>query len=125
MVELIIVIAIMAVVVGALAPQFVKWVEMARESKDLENIEEIKKAVEAYSADHEHKGIHKIEADGSVIKYTLGDGGSLENYGIEDQVVQSSSDRIVAVWSYVDCEWKLEDYCEDNGAFYDGYGNRI
>lgn len=53
LVELIIVIAIMAVLIGVLAPQFIKYVERSRESTDLQNIEEIKTAVEAYTADSE------------------------------------------------------------------------
>ena len=52
LVELIIVIAIMAVLIGVLAPQFIKYVERSRESTDLQNVEEVKTAVEAYVADH-------------------------------------------------------------------------
>ncbi len=52
LVELIIVIAIMAVLIGVLAPQFIKYVERSRESTDLQNAEEVKTAVEAYVADH-------------------------------------------------------------------------
>lgn len=51
LVELIIVIAIMAVLIGVLAPQFIKYVERSRESTDLQNIEEFKTAVEAWVAD--------------------------------------------------------------------------
>ena len=36
LVELIIVIAIMAVLVGVLAPQFIKYVEQSRRSKDIQ-----------------------------------------------------------------------------------------
>ena len=53
LVELIIVIAIMAVLIGVLAPQFIKQVEKSRESTDLQNIEEFKTAVETYAAEHE------------------------------------------------------------------------
>lgn len=52
LVELIIVIAIMAVLIGVLAPQFIKYVERSRESTDLQNVEEVKTSVEAYVADH-------------------------------------------------------------------------
>ena len=51
LVELIIVIAIMAVLIGVLAPQFIKQVERSKESTDLQNIEEIKTAVETYVAE--------------------------------------------------------------------------
>jgi type IV pilus assembly protein PilA len=48
LVELIVVIAIMAVLVGVLAPQFIKYVEKSRISTDIQNLDQIKSAVEAY-----------------------------------------------------------------------------
>ncbi len=48
LVELIIVIAIMAVLVGVLAPQFIKYVEQSRRSHDIATAQEIR---EAYLAD--------------------------------------------------------------------------
>lgn len=53
LVELIVVIAIMAVLVGVLAPQFIKYVEKSRESTDLTNLDSIKQVVESYFADKE------------------------------------------------------------------------
>lgn len=53
LVELIVVIAIMAVLVGVLAPQFIKYVEKSRESTDITNLDSIKQVVEAYFADKE------------------------------------------------------------------------
>jgi type IV pilus assembly protein PilA len=47
-VELIVVIAIMAVLVGVLAPQFIKYVEKARIATDIQNLDQIKTAVETY-----------------------------------------------------------------------------
>ena len=46
LVELIIVIAIMAVLVGVLAPQFIKYVEKTRVQKDASAVEELRNAVE-------------------------------------------------------------------------------
>jgi type IV pilus assembly protein PilA len=51
LVELIIVIAIMAVLVGVLAPQYLKYVEKSRQSADISTIDEMVSAVEIYSAD--------------------------------------------------------------------------
>ena len=51
LVELIIVIAIMAVLIGVLAPQYLKYVEKSRQSADLDNIDAMISAVEIYSAD--------------------------------------------------------------------------
>ena len=50
LVELIVVIAIMAVLVGVLAPQFIKYVERSRESTDAQNIDQIISTVEVYVA---------------------------------------------------------------------------
>jgi len=51
LVELIIVIAIMAVLIGVLAPQFIKHVENSRQSTDMDNVQLIKTAIEAAVAD--------------------------------------------------------------------------
>jgi len=51
LVELIVVIAIMAVLVGVLAPQFIKYVESSRRSTDVSNAETIRSAVLADIAD--------------------------------------------------------------------------
>ena len=51
LVELIIVVAIMAVLIGVLAPQYLKYVEKARQSADLDTIDSMISAVEIYSAD--------------------------------------------------------------------------
>ena len=52
LVELIVVIAIMAVLVGVLAPQFIKYVERSKQSTDLQNVEELKNAVEVEAAEN-------------------------------------------------------------------------
>lgn len=51
LVELIIVIAIMAVLIGVLAPQYLKYVERSRQSSDLETVDGMVSAVEIFSAD--------------------------------------------------------------------------
>ena len=56
LVELIIVIAIMAILVGVLAPQFLKYVEKSRISTDMQNVQAVKTAVEAYVADAASSG---------------------------------------------------------------------
>ena len=53
LVELIIVIAIMAILVGVLAPQFIKYIERSRISKDMQNVQQAKTAVEVYIAGNE------------------------------------------------------------------------
>lgn len=51
LVELIVVIAIMAVLVGVLAPQFIKYVESSRRSTDISNAQNIQSAILADLAD--------------------------------------------------------------------------
>ncbi len=121
LVELIIVVAIMAILVGVLAPQFIKYIEQSRESKDIQAIEAIRKAIEAYSSEHEQRGTHILVADGNTIEYTLDDGGSLQEYGIEDQTIQSSSNKIIATYTYENSAWSVVDNCI---GFYDANGNK-
>lgn len=52
LVELIVVIAIMAVLVGILAPQFIKYVDQSRRSTDIKNCQEYVSAIQVYAADH-------------------------------------------------------------------------
>ena len=53
LVELIIVIAIMAVLVVVLAPQYLKYVERSRNSTDLQNATSVVTACQVYAADPE------------------------------------------------------------------------
>lgn len=54
LVELIIVIAIMAVLIGVLAPQYLKYVEKSRKSADEDNFQQIVSAVQVYYSDPTH-----------------------------------------------------------------------
>lgn len=54
LVELIIVIAIMAVLIGVLAPQYLKYVEKGRASADIDNVDQMISAVVTYSADSDY-----------------------------------------------------------------------
>lgn len=82
LVELIIVIAIMAVLIGVLAPQFIQYVAKSRVSTDLQNIEEMIVAVDTYAADHESfTQTGKITIAGSVV--TL-DSDVADAYGIKN-----------------------------------------
>ena len=67
LVELIVVIAIMAVLIGVLAPQFIKYVEKSRQSTDITNLDSCVSAVKVYYTDHELSGASTItiKANGS------------------------------------------------------------
>lgn len=51
LVELIIVIAIMAVLIGVLAPQYLRYVERSRTATDQDNVTAIVSAIQVYGAD--------------------------------------------------------------------------
>ncbi len=95
LVELVIVIAIMAVLIGLLAPQFIKHVERSRESKDLQNIENVKSAIEAYVADNKMEAGDEITITVSGTSATVGGAAykanSLSEYGVSDSITLSSS----------------------------------
>ena len=89
LVELIVVIAIMAVLVGVLAPQFIKYVEKSREATDIQNCDTIKSVVESYYADKEtlpNKVIVTINGTGT----SASNGTSTENAGLADAGVDKN-----------------------------------
>lgn len=85
LVELIIVVAIMVLLVGVLAPQYMKYVEKSRESADLDNIQAMISAVQVYNSDPAHTPISGTitgdSTDGYKIEVT-GIGAALTDAGI-------------------------------------------
>ena len=68
LVELIIVIAIMAVLIGLLAPQFIKYVQRSKYSTDVKNGQEIATVIQTLIADNKLKeNKSDIAASGSAI----------------------------------------------------------
>ena len=116
LVELIIVIAIMAVLIGVLAPQFIKYVERSRESTDLQNIEEIKTAAEAYVAD---KGLGKddtitvkVEPSKATITVSTDATEKLAEYGIDPDKIKlkgkwKTPDDVIE-WEYKGYKWTIK-----------------
>lgn len=105
LVELIVVIAIMAVLVGVLAPQFIKYVERSRQSTDLQNVEELKNAVEVEAADN---GISEdatitIDATTKKAKVTIGTSGVPDSLGKSEVSLKSSG-------------WKNQTYTYDHST---------
>ena len=98
LVELIIVIAIMAVLIGVLAPQFIKHVENSRQSTDLDNVQSIKTAIEAAAADESiSKG--EITVDGSTITFDVGTGKTLDGV-TSGTALKSSGWTGSKTWTY-------------------------
>lgn len=71
LVELIVVIAIMAVLVGILAPQFIRYVEKSRQSSDMQSVSQLKDDVEAAVADDESSTTVTIKIDGTAKTATV------------------------------------------------------
>lgn len=53
LVELIIVVAITAILIAVLAPQYMEFVEKSRQSTDKQNVDEMIRAIQIYAADPE------------------------------------------------------------------------
>lgn len=70
LVELIIVIAIMAVLIGVLAPQYLKYVEKSRVSTDRDNLTSIESAMQVWAADPEATSVFPVGDTDIVIKRT-------------------------------------------------------
>ena len=91
LVELIIVIAIMAVLVIVLAPTFLKFVEKGRETTDMDNVTMVKEAIQVYVADHGLKGTDTFTVSmksgaNEVIKVTT-TATSLSGYSISNKIL--------------------------------------
>ena len=79
LVELVIVIAILALLVGLLAPQYTKYVEKSRKAADADNLEEMVKAVQVYEVDTDSDaalaaGDYSIELSTTAPPALTGDG---------------------------------------------------
>lgn len=116
LVELIIVIAIMAILIVVLAPQYLKYVERSRNSTDLQNATTIKTAVETYAADPQAT---KAFLAGETFKITVGPtSSSVATDVASGAVAQAISDAGLVIgdikcssktaWSTYDINGKVE-----------------
>lgn len=69
LVELVIVVAILAILVGILAPQYTKYVEKSRQSADVSNLENIVKGFKVSAADTDYNIVPNGE--GKSATYTI------------------------------------------------------
>ncbi|MSU81225.1 prepilin-type N-terminal cleavage/methylation domain-containing protein [Anaerobutyricum soehngenii] len=83
LVELIIVVAIMAILVGLLAPQYLKYVEKSRKSADASNLDEMVRAIQIYAADAE------VTLPADTYTITIGKGGTTVEAGTATQKVDN------------------------------------
>lgn len=121
LVELIVVIAIMAILVGVLAPQVIKYVESSKQSTDLQNLSAVRSAVEvgvtegAISSDV----TIAIDADGKNVTISgTGVAAALPAVGIETTIPLKSSgwpkNATVATYEIAKYKWKAGAATNDN-----------
>ena len=106
LVELIVVIAIMAVLVGVLAPQFIKYVERSRQSTDLQNVEELKNAIEVAAADDGLGSATSVTITIDNKKATIGGVASIDSLAKTNVDLKSSGwGKMVFTYSTTDLKW--------------------
>jgi len=99
LVELIIVIAIMAILIGVLAPQYIKYVEKSRVSADQDNADNFLNAAMTACTDEEY--IDSIN-DGETVSFSSG-GAATGSTGL-----QAGLDEYFAAWQ--DAKAKSKSY---------------
>lgn len=135
LVELIVVIAIMAVLVGILAPQLISYVEKSREATDIQNCDSIVTAVKSFYADDESAiveenklvtiTVNKDETTLSPTSTALSDAGlantKLKGNNWTDNEIEITYDRKEGTVTY-DCSSKY--YKVEGGAIVKGDGTK-
>lgn len=100
LVELIIVIAIMAILIGVLAPQYLKFVERSRKSADMDTVDQLIRAVQIDAADPEttnsvHSAKITISTTGATVTEGTGTalGTVLTNAGLDLTSIKLKSSK--------------------------------
>lgn len=111
LVELIVVIAIMAVLIGVLAPQFIKYVDKSRASTDMQNLQQIKSAAEAYFADNPSAEAEafKVTANGTELVFDGAADEVMANAGLSQDLKLSSTkwESVEMVYDASNNVWKI------------------
>ena len=111
LVELIVVIAIMAVLIGVLAPQFIKYVDKSRASTDMQNLQQIKSAAEAYFADNPSAEAEafKVTANGTELEFDGAADEVMANAGLSQDLKLSSTkwEDISMIYDAANNVWKI------------------
>jgi type IV pilus assembly protein PilA len=120
LVELIIVIAIMAILIVVLAPQYLKYVEKSRNSTDVSNATEIVTAIQVYAADPDAtKPFPKGESFEVDVTATAGSVASDTSKGSVAEALTQSGITITDTKCSSKTNWteyKIKGKVEDNGS---------
>lgn len=104
LVELIIVIAIMAILIGLLAPQYLKFVERSKKSADRDTVDEIIRAVQMDYADPESTA----NVDGASITLKPGDAATVgSTHGTDLTTVLTSFGLSLSEMQLKSSKWKV------------------
>ncbi len=117
LVELIIVIAIMAILVGVLAPQFIKYVERSRQAADMQTIQELRTAIEVKAADEGLTANTSIAITGATGAVSVtGDTAALTNAGLATTATLKSTGWQNATYTFDkdSIKWTAVPTCENS-----------
>lgn len=119
LVELIVVIAIMAVLVGVLAPQLIKYVEKSRQATDIQNCDSIATTLKTYFSDKENlKGNVTVTVkNGASIAYSV----SVQNSGLDTKASNALRDAGLQDTQLKGSEWTNDEI----GITYDSTTGKI
>ena len=114
LVELIVTIAIMAVLVGVIAPQFIRYIEKTSEPSDVQNFDSLKETVETYYADKQIEPERwTVVQDGTSKNTIISDMTPLTEAGINSVVLKSSKWRgVKLVYTSVTNTWEVDGSAE-------------
>ena len=90
LVELIVVIAIMAVLVGVLAPQFIRYVEKSRQSGDVTSIQQVMTAIETSASEGVFTANVEIKTTTGSTTATVSGGGDKLSTALADSGLTTS-----------------------------------
>ena len=112
LIELIVVIAIMAILVGVLAPQFIKYIESSKQSTDIQNAAAIKSAIDVGVADDLITADVTVEiTSGGSIKVSDTGKAALEAVGLSQSTTCKSSGWTagqIASYDYDTFTWSVD-----------------
>ncbi|MDO4188189.1 MAG: prepilin-type N-terminal cleavage/methylation domain-containing protein [Lachnospiraceae bacterium] len=118
LIELIVVIAIMAILVGVLAPQFIKYVESSRQSTDIQNAAAIRSAIEVGVADSTITGDVTVAISSNAITVSgTGTASALTAVGLSSSTPCKSSgwsDGTIGEYDIESYTWSATD--KENGS---------
>lgn len=108
LVELIIVVAIMAILIGVLGGQYLKFVERSRQSADKSNVDEIVRAVQIYAADPEASPALTADSTGTVLTLSKGSVMTIDSGTNANAITKALQDAGLVPDTFADNDIKLK-----------------